>query len=137
MSLFTGKAVRTIERYIAALNAHDMVELAQMIDEDACFVDSCGDAVDGRDVICALMDQFFKLEPGFKLNATEISEFRGDVLIRGSVEARDPQLANDSLWRARVEQNKVTFWQSYADGPSLAITRTLAPEMVRRIPIGA
>ena len=138
MSLFTGKAVRTIERYLTALNSHDLSALNELIDDDACYVDSCGYAISGRDLICDVIAQFFEREPNFKLHATEISEFRGDVLIRGSVDADDAGLREDHLWRARTDMRKITYWQSFADRNALSVVRALAPaEAVTKIPLDA
>ncbi len=134
MALFTGKAVKTIERYITALNSHDSRTLSSLIGDNACFVDSCGDALDGHDVIYSAMEKFFTIEPDYKLHANEISEFRGEVLIRGSVEAIDPDLQHDTLWRARTDLRTITYWQSYADGSGLALARALAPDAARRVP---
>ncbi|MXO85745.1 hypothetical protein GRI38_06830 [Altererythrobacter aurantiacus] len=135
MSMFFQTSKRAIERYITAMNAHDVEGMLAFVAPHACFVDSQGDAISGVNVLAKVMRRFFEIEPRFRLIPTEIAEFRGAVLIRGSVEADDPDLLHDSLWRTRVEHQRLVFWQSFADGKAAPIARSLAPRDHFRPPV--
>ncbi len=105
-----------VKRYIAALNARDADAAAAIYSDDCCLVDSTGGSVQGRGEASAATRAFFDLEANFHLDYNEIT-VRGDtVLIRGRVQADDRRLANNSLWEARVEEGKLSHWQSFGKG---------------------
>ena len=110
-----------VKRYIAALNARDIDAIDTLLADDCRMVDSSGGLIDGRESAVETTRAFFDFETDFHLTQHDIV-LRGDeVLIRGVVRANNPQLATDSLWRARVSKGKLVHWQSYgADALPLA-----------------
>lgn len=110
-----------VKRYIAALNARDIETIDTLLADDCRFVDSSGGSIDGRESALDATHAFFDFETGFHLTQHDIVPRGDEVLIRGVVRANNPQLATDSLWRARVIKGKLVHWQSYgADALPLA-----------------
>lgn len=116
-----------MQRYIAALNARDPETIGDLLAADCRLVDSSGGWVEGRDNALAATRAFFDFETDFRLEHEDIV-LRGDeVLVRGNVRANNPQLAKDSLWRARVRDGKLAYWQSFG-AESLPLARLLLPD---------
>ena len=119
-----------MRQYIAALNARDPDTIGSLLAENCRFVDSTGGWVEGRDNAMAATRAFLDFETNFRINEEDIV-LRGDeVLVRGSTSAKNPQLAKDKLWRAKVEGGKLALWQSYGT-ESLPLARILMPDAAR------
>ena len=116
-----------VQQYIAALNARDARIIADLLAHDCRLVDSAGGWIEGRDNALAATRAFFEFEDEFHIEQEAIA-LRGDeVLVRGRAKAANPQLASDKLWRARVRDGKLSYWQSYGED-ALPLARILMPE---------
>lgn len=116
-----------MKRYIAALNARDTEAIDALLAYNCRLVDSSGGSIEGRESAMAATRAFFDFETDFHLTDHDIV-LRGDeVLVRGAVRANNPQLATDSLWRAKVAGGKIAHWQSYG-AEALPLVRILSKE---------
>ena len=121
-----NRSVRIVERFIDAVNRRDLDGVGAVISDDFRIVDSQGEWLEGRDEVLRAHARFFELEPNFNLSA-ESKVARGDeVLVKGSVTASDPSLALDTLWKARVAGDKVTYFQSFGPPEAPHLARALA-----------
>ena len=126
--------VDVVKSYVAALNARDAAGMKALLHPECTFVDSQGYSVEGYEDSVAAVDAFLALDDGFKMHV-ESAVLRGeDILMRGYTEARDPRLATDTLWTARVEDGKVKYWQSFGSPDSPALAHLLMPEKARPAP---
>ena len=124
------KPVSIVRQYIAALNARDPDTIGALLAENCRFVDGTGGWVEGRDNAMAGTRAFLDLETDFRITEEDIV-VRGDAVpVRGTTSAQNPQLAKGKLWRAKVEDGKLAFWQSYG-AESLPLARILLPEAAR------
>lgn len=116
-----------MQQYIAALNARDAETIGSLLADDCRLVDSAGGWLEGRDTALEATRAFFDFETDFRIDNEEIV-LRGDeVLVRGNATANNPQLAKDSLWRAKVKNGKLAYWQSFGSD-ALPLARILMPE---------
>lgn len=116
-----------MQRYIAALNARNSEAIADLLTDDCRLVDSSGGWVEGHENAMAATRAFFEFETDFRIFDHDIV-LRGDeVLVRGTVRANNPHLAKDTLWRGRVRNGKLAYWQSYG-AEALPLARILLPE---------
>ncbi len=84
--------------------------------------------MEGREKAIAATNAFFELEDSFRLDCEAISMRGNDVLVRGRTKARNPGIASDRLWRARVKNGKLSHWQSYGSGTKSSLAKTLLPD---------
>ncbi len=124
----TPKPIRIIKRYVDAVNAGNADVVADMMSPDCRYVDSSGRWIDGRENVRLATTRFFELEKNFRIRESSMVLHDGDVLIRGTVTADDPVLAQDTLWLARVKDGKVSYWQSFGKGLPVSLTRILVPD---------
>jgi len=127
----TPKPVRLAKRYVAAVNAGDADVVADMMSAGCRYVDSSGRWIDGRENVRVATTRFFEMEHNFRIDVTSMVLHDGDVLIRGTVTADDPVLAQDTLWLARVEDGRISYWQSFGKGLPVSLTRILVPEVAQ------
>jgi len=127
----TPKPLRVVRRYVSAVNAGDADAVADMMSPSCRYVDSSGRWIDGRENVRVATTRFFEMERNFRISATSMVLHDGDVLIRGTVTADDPILAQDTLWLARVEDGRVAYWQSFGRGMPVSLTRILVPEVAQ------
>lgn len=122
-----NKPVAVVQRYIAALNERDQDTIASLLADDCRLVDSSGGWLEGRENAIEATRAFFDFDAEFRIDHDNIV-LRGDeVLVRGKATAAHPQLAKDSLWRARVKDGKLAYWQSYG-AEALPLVRILMPQ---------
>ena len=122
------KPVKTVKRYIDAVNSRDRHAVATLLHEQFRFVDSQGGWFEGRDCANRAFARFFDAEPNFRITPNRIVAHEGDVLIMGEVTADDERLRNNKLWRARAHDGRLERWQSFGEGEVAPLAQILAPE---------
>lgn len=116
-----------MQRYISALNARDADTIGTLLADDCRALDSTGGWLEGRDIAIEATHAFFAFETDFRIDDHEVV-LRGDeVLVRGNATANNPQLAKESLWRAKVKDGKLAYWQSFSSD-ALPLARILMPD---------
>ena len=122
----TAKAI--VRRYVARLNARDVDGIAALLHPSCRLIDSHGEWIEGREAIVAATRRFFELEGQFRLKLHTLVEHDGEWLLRGSTAAERSEFRTEALWRARVEDGLVIFWQSFGPQSSPRLTRILTDE---------
>ena len=120
----SGKAI--VRQYIGCLNARDLDGVAALLHPECRFIDSHGEWIEGRDAIIAATARFFAIEPRFRIKVDSLSDHQGEILLRGKASASRPEFTTDALWRARVEQGGIVYWQSFGPQTSPRLARILA-----------
>ncbi|NVD43624.1 nuclear transport factor 2 family protein [Altererythrobacter sp. HHU K3-1] len=120
---------------MSAVNARDVTTATDLLSEDCRMVDSSGDWIEGRAEIGRVMQRFMEIEPDFRITIDDISRRGHDLLLRGHAQARDPQIAKDTLWMARTEGGLISHWQSYGPSQRNHVMRALMPDEVHCEPI--
>lgn len=110
---------------MAAFNAHDHLALATCLTADCIFIDSAGGRIEGRSGCVEATRLFMKLEPEFHVEVDSYSVVGDEVLMQGETTARDPLVAKDRLWRAKVEDGRISEFQTYCDGEPRQLARLL------------
>jgi hypothetical protein len=112
------------QAFVDRINAHDVAGLAALMAGDHRFVDSLGNAVDGREAMRSGWDGYFRMVPDYQLAAEAwFSDGPAVVMLGTASGGYCPQGAKASVgnWstpvacRASVRGQSVAFWQVYAD----------------------
>jgi hypothetical protein len=117
-----------VRRYVACLNARDLPGVAALLHPQCRFIDSHGEWIEGRSNIIAATERFFAIEPAFRLRIDTLVEHEGEILLKGEASAMHDEFNKDALWRARVEDNLVVYWQSFGPQGSPHLARILRGE---------
>jgi len=118
-----------VQRYIAALNACDTETIDGLLADDIRYVDSSGGWLEGRENVVSATRDFFDTGIEFRIDDAKIVLHGDEVLVRGVASARDPELATDKLWKAKVTNGKLSFWQGFGD-KGVPFARMVSPEKV-------
>lgn len=119
----TAKTI--VRRYIACLNARDVDGIGALLHPRCRFIDSHGEWIEGREAIIAATRRFFALESRFHLKLNTLVDQEGEVLLRGESTAELEEFRRESLWRARTEEGRIIFWQSFGPQSSPRLARIL------------
>ena len=118
-------STETVARaFVNAINRQDVEGLAGLMTEGHRFVDSLGNAVEGREKMQAAWAAYFLMVPDYSI-AVEESFCDGPVVVMLGV-AQGTYTADGTLreenrwktpaaWRALIEDGKVAEWRVYAD----------------------
>lgn len=120
-----SRAKKTVRRYVVCLNARDVEGVAALLHPDCRFIDSHGEWIEGREAIIAATRRFFAIEPKFRLTLEAVVEHDGEVLLRGKTDAEHAEFRQDALWKARIEEGTIVFWQSFGPHSSPRLARIL------------
>lgn len=132
-------AVATALAFVRAINARNPDALAALMTEDHEFIDSGGDAWQGRAVMRKNWQDYFRLFPDYAITLHRVAPHEGRVVLRGAssgalsaygqeaLRRSDGTLpANDELqgpaiWTAQVQATglvgKLSQWRAYDDTP--------------------
>lgn len=125
---------KVVRRYVACLNARDLDGIAVLLHPNCRFVDSHGEWIEGRNAIIAATRRFFSLERRFRLTLHAIVEHDGEILLRGKADAEHEEFRQDALWKARVENGAIIFWQSFGPQTAPRLARILRGDGASDIP---
>lgn len=121
----------TAQRFVEAVNAHDLNALGQLMTDDFAYIDSWREGIVGRDKALAAVGVLFATDPEFGIDV-ERSSFRDPhVLMSGTVSSIQFGDKRRAVWRALCEGNCLAEWQSWAEGGPPPMSRTLAPDAAR------
>jgi ketosteroid isomerase-like protein len=116
--------IATVLDFLERINAHDADALAERMTEDHRFVDSLGNAVQGRDAMRAGWQAYYALCPDYWVSHETIFAHGHQVAAFGSAGgtiAVNGTLSPDNRWRipaawlAIVADDRVQEWRVYAD----------------------
>ena len=121
----------TAERFVAAVNAHDLDALGRLMTEDFAYIDSWREGIVGRDSVLAAVRVLFENDPGFGVEVERKSFRDPHVLMSGRITSVQFEDKRRAVWRARCDGDRLAEWQSWAEGGPPPLSRTLAPDAVR------
>ncbi len=125
-----GKAKKSkdcAQRFVAALNAHDIDAMAALMSEDFCYIDSWREGVEGRDKVLAGLRLVFERDPAFGVSVEGISYQAPHVLMAGRITSKQFGDRRRAVWRVETDGEHLSLWQSWADGGPPPMTRSLTP----------
>jgi ketosteroid isomerase-like protein len=117
----------TAEKFVRAINAHDLERLAYLMTSDHRFIDSMGDVVEGRDTMVEGWKAYFVMVPDYKLEISRCfvaSKRATEVMLSGKasgsyhfkgVKRPDSSWSTPAALRAVVRDGQIAEWQVYAD----------------------
>ena len=111
------QAADTLERWLGAINAHDVDMLVALMSPDHVFIDSLGDRISGIVTMEAGWRGYFAMCPDYWI-AKELMLAQRDTLLLageagGTINGRSWR--TPAAWRAIVRNGRVLEWQVYAD----------------------
>jgi ketosteroid isomerase-like protein len=110
--------------FVAAINAHDVPKIGEMMTADHVFVDSLGNTVTGGRAMQNGWNGYFALFPDYRIDVDHVSVSGNDVLASGWASGtlhQDGKPVSDgywripAAWRAKIRDGKLSGWQVYAD----------------------
>jgi uncharacterized protein (TIGR02246 family) len=117
-------AISAAQAFVRAINRHQVDDLASLMTEEHCFIDSLGNTVQGRQKMQAGWTAYFLMVPDYSIAVDETYSDGPSVVMLGAAEgtyAPDGKLTPENRWktpaafRALVEHGKVAEWRVYAD----------------------
>jgi uncharacterized protein (TIGR02246 family) len=110
--------------FVRAINLQDVDALAELMTEGHRFVDSLGNAAEGREKMQAGWAAYFLMVPDYTIAVEEVYGDGPVVVMLGVAQGTyspDGQLKAENQWktpaafRALIEDGKVAEWRVYAD----------------------
>ena len=107
----------TLTLWLAAINAHDVIALADLMAPDFIFVDSLGNQVNGAKAMEAGWRGYFAMCPDFWVRADSVIAEGDLALLNGEAGGTiDGELWRiPSAWKAVIRDGRVIEWRVFAD----------------------
>lgn len=117
-----------VERFVAALNAHDADRLESMLTEDFTYIDSWREGVRGRDKVMAALRSLIMIDPDFGIEVDKMDWRDPHVLMTGRVNSRQFGMGRRAVWQVLVRDGLVAEYQAWAEGGPPPMSRMLSPQ---------
>lgn len=117
-----------VERFIAALNAHDTQTVESLMAEEFTYIDSWREGVKGRDKVIAAFRSLLTIDPEFGIEVDTMDWREPHVLMTGRVNSRQFGSGRRAVWQLLVENGQVAEYQAWAEGGPPPMSRMLSPE---------
>ena len=118
---------KVVERFVAALNAHDLATLESLATEDFTYIDSWREGVTGRDIVLAAMKLLLQNDRQFGIEVDRMDWRDPHVLMTGRVNSREFGMGRRAVWQVLVRDGRVAEYQAWAEGGPPPMSRMLAP----------
>jgi ketosteroid isomerase-like protein len=119
-----NKMRAVVEQFIAAINAHDVSRLLDLMTADHQFIDAAGNQVTGLETLERAWQGYIAWMPDYTITINEWFEQGDQVALFGEAQAtyavqgqllRENQWTLPAAWKATVRENKIAIWQVYCD----------------------
>ncbi|WP_369269357.1 nuclear transport factor 2 family protein [Streptomyces sp. R11] len=110
-------AVDVVQHFNAAINDHDLTELASLMTDDHTLVDIEGGTVIGKQACIEAWRGFFAAFADYRNVFTDLAVRDEVVSVSGYSLSSRPEFAGPALWSARVTGELVGEWRVYTDSP--------------------
>ncbi len=117
-----------VERYVAAINAHDADAIESMITEDFTYIDSWREGVSGRDKVMAALRSLIAIDPDFGMEVDSIDWRDPHVLMSGRINSRHFGTGRRAVWQLLLRDGLIAEYQAWAEGGPPPMSRMLSPE---------
>ena len=119
--------VAVTRKFFAAFADGDAAACAALFHPDIRYLDTRGNAIDGREACIELLRRLFAHGSGVRIEVDSIADRGGYTLARGRTASGDEHMAGEVLWRVRTAGGLITEVEAYRpDG--LPTARLLMPE---------
>lgn len=120
-----------MERFVAALNAHDADAIEPLLAEDFTYIDSWREGVTGRTKVVAALRSLLLIDPDFSIEVDRMDWRDPHVLMTGRVNSRQFGPNRRAVWQVLVRDGKMAEYQAWAEGGPPPMSRTLSPQHTR------
>ena len=110
-------AAETFNRFVAAINSHDLAALAELMNSAHLFVDSLGNRVEGSTRMQGGWRGYFTMCPDYWIRIQKLLSDGDTVLAVGAAGGTIDSIPwrTPAAWKAQVKDGSVTEWQIFAD----------------------
>ncbi|MBN2182800.1 MAG: nuclear transport factor 2 family protein [Sedimentisphaerales bacterium] len=118
-----------VNKFIEAINRHDVDAIGQMMSQDCVYIDSDGTTYDDLEQMKQGWPGYFKMFPDYKIEAPEYVISGDTVILLGTASGTyttDGTLRQENhwhipaAWKAVVVGDKIKLWQWIADNSVVA-----------------
>ena len=120
-----------VERFVAAINAHDVDAVESLITEDFTYIDSWREGVSGRDRVIAGLRQLVAIDQEFGIEVDRMDWRDPHVLMSGRVNSAQFGSGRRAVWQLLVRDGQVAEYQAWAEGGPPPMSRMLSPDHAR------
>lgn len=118
-----------VDKFVAAINSHDVNAIGQLMSENHIFIDSGGGVYNDVEQMINSWPDYYKMFPDYKIEITETYVSGDIVILLGSASGT---YTSDGIfnaknhweipaaWKAIVEGDKIKLWQVIADNSIVA-----------------
>ena len=119
--------IAVTRKFFAAFAAGEVAACAALFHPDIRYLDTRGNAIEGREACVELLRRLFAQAGGVRIEVDSIADRGEYALARGRTASGDEQMTGEVLWRVRTEGSLVSEVEAYRpDG--LPTVRLLMPE---------
>ena len=121
-------ATGVAQRFVKAINGHDVDGLTKLMSSDHVFVDSLGNRSPAS-AMRAGWQQYFTMVPDYWIKVDQIVSEGNAVILcgsgggtfvpKGGMVKPENKWETAAVWRALVKEGKVTEWRVYCDNEPL------------------
>jgi ketosteroid isomerase-like protein len=110
-------ARETFEKFVAAINVHDIEALTSLMTADHLFVDSMGNRVQGADSMRTGWRGYFAMCPDYAITVNEILAKSDTVLATGEARGTidDTAWQTPAAWQATIRDGRIAEFRVFAD----------------------
>ena len=110
-------SAETIERWLAAINSHDTVAIAQLMAPNFQFVDSLGNQVNGPAPMESGWSAYFAMCPDYWISVDHLMTDGHTTLAAGEAGGtiHGESWRTPAAWKAVVRDGTIVEWQVFAD----------------------
>jgi len=115
-------------KFVEAINQHDVEAICQLMTEDHTFIDSGGDVYSGIERMRQGWIDYYKMFPDYTIEIDEVFVSGDKVVLLGKASGTytsDGALKPENhwelpaAWKAVVSDEKIKLWQVFADNTSV------------------
>lgn len=119
-----------VERFVAALNAHEADAIEPLLTDDFSYIDSWREGVRGRDKVMPALRHLLSIDPDFGIEVDRMDWRAPQMLMSGRVNSSQFGGNRRAVWQITVRGDRISEYQSWAEGGPPPISRMLAPQHV-------
>jgi ketosteroid isomerase-like protein len=110
-------ATETFQRFVAAINGHDVEALTSLMTSDHLFVDSMGKSMQGAESMQTGWRGYFAMCPDYWIRVRNLLSERETVLATGEAGGTIDGIAwrTPTAWQAVFVGGQVSEWRVFAD----------------------